>query len=38
MKPKKNINIFFVGKNEDIAKIVIGQIGEYFNPTLGIGI
>jgi hypothetical protein len=36
MKALKNINIFFVRGNEDIPKIVLGQIGEYFNPLSGI--
>ena len=36
MKTRKNINIFFVHRNEDIPKIVLGQIGEYFNPLSGI--
>lgn len=36
MKARKNINIFFVRGNEDIPKIVLGQIGEYFNPLSGI--
>jgi hypothetical protein len=31
-KARKNISIFFVQRNEDIPKIVLGQIGEYFNP------
>jgi len=36
MKARGNINIFFVRGNEDIPKIVLGQIGEYFNPLSGI--
>ena len=36
MKARKNISIFFVRKNEDIPKIVLGKIGEYFSPLSGI--
>ncbi len=36
MKARKNVNIFFVQKDEDIPKIVLGQIGEYFKPLSGI--
>lgn len=33
VEKKKNINIFTVKKKEDIPHIVLGRIGEYFNPT-----
>jgi len=36
MKARKNVTVFFVGKDEDIPKIVLGQIGEYFKPSSGI--
>jgi len=33
VEKKRNINIFTVKKKEDIPHIVLGRIGEYFNPT-----
>ena len=33
VEKKRNINIFAVKKKEDIPHIVLGRIGEYFNPT-----
>jgi hypothetical protein len=36
MKARKNISTFFVQRNEDIPKIVLGKIGEYFNALSGI--
>jgi hypothetical protein len=33
---RKNISFYFVQRNEDIPKIVLGKIGEYFNPLSGI--
>jgi uncharacterized protein with von Willebrand factor type A (vWA) domain len=33
VEKKRNINIFTVKKKEDIPRIVLGRISEYFNPT-----
>ena len=35
-KAQENISILFVQKREDIPKIVLGQIGGYFNSSSGI--
>ncbi len=35
VEKRKNISIFRVKKKEDIPHIVLGRIGEYFNPTRG---
>jgi len=36
MKTRKNISTFFVQRNKDIPKIVLGKIEEYFNALSGI--
>ena len=33
VEKKRNITIFTVKRKEDIPRIVLGRIGEYFNPT-----
>ena len=35
MKIRNNISIYCVQRKEDIPKIVLGKIGEYFNPSAG---
>ena len=34
-KAQKNISVFFVKRSEDIPKIVLGKIGEYFSSSSG---
>lgn len=36
VRSRKNISIHFVQRKEDIPKIVLGKIGEYFRPLSGI--
>ena len=35
VKSRENISIHFVQRKEDIPKIVLGKIGEYFSPLSG---